>query len=262
MASELTDLNPESTMNPSPAFAPESTIAVIGAGRLGGVLAEAFRATGLTVYGPLRRGEQIPRADIALLCVPDAAIPEAATAARPHASRVGHVSGATALDDVDFSIHPLQTFTGTESPDVFHGIGAAIAGRTPADSAIAEDLARTLGARPFEVDDAHRAGYHAAASFASNFVLTVLGAAEQLAASAGIPTDEARDLLAPLVNRTVENWKLRGAATSLTGPIARGDEATIARQRAAIADADPELTPLFDELAASTRAIARQKAAV
>lgn len=247
-------------MNLPSALSSETTVAIIGAGRLGGALGNALRATGLTVHGPLHRGAEIAAVDIALLCVPDSAISSAAATARRAATRIAHVSGATSLDDVDFSIHPLQTFTGTESSDVFHGIGAAIAGRTPADKDIAEQLARTLGARPFEIDDAHRAGYHAAASFASNFVLTVLDAAEQLAASAGIPGDEARDLLSPLISRTVDNWQSRGAAASLTGPIVRGDDATVARQLAAIDNTDPELTSLFDELAAATRAIARREA--
>lgn len=249
-------------MTSASALAPETTIAIIGAGSLGGVLAQALKAVGLTVHGPLRRDDEIPRVDIALLCVPDSAISEAAVVARTRATRIGHVSGATPLDDVDFSIHPLQTFTGTESSDIFHGIGAAIAGRTTPDKNIAEQLARALGARPFAVDDAHRAGYHAAASFASNFVLTVLDAAEQLAESAGIPGDDARDFLAPLLRRTVDNWQRSGSTASLTGPVVRGDEVTIARQRAAVDGADPALTSLFDELATATRAIAGQKAAV
>ena len=247
-------------MTSSVTLAPETTIAIIGAGRLGGVLARALRAQGFAVHGPLGRGDGVPDADIAILCVPDSAIPDAAASARRTATRIGHVSGATPLDDVDFSVHPLQTFTGAELPDVFHGIGAAISGRTLDDQRLAAQLARTLGAGPFEIDDAHRAGYHAAASFASNFVLTVLDAAEQLAASAGISSDEARDLFAPLLGRTVDNWQSGGAAASLTGPIARGDEVTIARQRAAVDEADPALTSLFDELAAATRAIAREKA--
>ncbi|MCE7480900.1 DUF2520 domain-containing protein [Microbacterium profundi] len=248
-------------MTSSVTLAPETTVAIIGAGRLGGVLARALRAQGIVVYGPLGRGGGVPDVDIAILCVPDSAIPDPAASARRTATRIGHVSGATPLDDVDFSVHPLQTFTGAESPDVFHGIGAAISGRTLDDQRLAEQLARTLGASPFEIDDVHRAGYHAAASFASNFVLTVLDAAEQLAASAGISSDEARDLLAPLIRRTFDNWQSGGAAASLTGPIARGDEVTIARQRAAVDEADPALTSLFDELAAATRAIAREKAA-
>lgn len=245
-------------MQTSSLLASETTIAVIGAGRLGSVLARALRTAGFQVLGPLRRDQSMPKADIALLCVPDAAIPAVAFVARPHVGLVGHVSGATSLDDVDFSLHPLQTFTGSETPDVLHGIGAAIAGRTPEALATAEQLARALGILPFSVGDEHRASYHAAASFASNFVLTVLDAAEHLAAEAGIPADDARTLLAPMVCRTVDNWVTIGAPDALTGPIARGDARTIERQRDAV-DADaPHLTPLFTELVTATHAVARR----
>lgn len=238
-------------MHSTPALAPDTTIAIVGAGRLGGVLARALRAAGFGVLGPLRRDDRMPDADIALLCVPDSAIAAVAFAARPHARLVAHVSGATPLADVDFSIHPLQTFTGTETPEVFRGIGVAVDGRTPEALAVAERLAAALGATPFRVDDAHRAEYHAAASFASNFVLTVLDAAERLAAPSGLD----RAHLAPLVQQTVDNWVASGAASALTGPIARGDEATVARQRAASAD----FADLFDALAAATRAVADRK---
>ena len=241
-------------MNPESSLPPGTTIAVIGAGRLGGVLARSLRTAGFEVLGPLRRQQSMPSADIALLCVPDAAIPAVAFVARPHVRLVGHVSGATALDDVDFSVHPLQTFTGSETPDVFRGIGAAIAGRTDEARAVAEQLARALGARPFTVDDEHRATYHAAASFASNFVLTVLDAAEQLASAAGIPSS--RDLLAPLVRRTVDNWVATGAQEALTGPIARGDALTVERQRDAVDEVAPHLNELFAELVTATRALA------
>ncbi|WP_220347292.1 Rossmann-like and DUF2520 domain-containing protein [Microbacterium bovistercoris] len=233
-------------------FASPPAVAVIGAGRLGGVLARALRAAGLTVHGPLRRGEKVPASDVVLLCVPDSGIADAAAAARGRATLIGHMSGATGLDDVDFSLHPLQTFTGAEGPEAFRGIGAAVAGRTPEVLAVATSLAERLGAHPFTVDD--RAGYHAAASFASNFVLTVLDAAEQLARDAGV--DDAREMLAPLVRRTVDNWVSQGAASALTGPIARGDEQTVARQRAAVDAAHPQLVALFDELAATTRVLA------
>jgi len=240
----------------SPTAASDRSIAVVGAGRLGGVLARALTEAGFTVSGPLGRDDSTPAVDIAILCVPDAAIHDAAAAARPHAPLVGHVSGATGLDDVDFSIHPLQTFTGSEPPSVFHGIGAAIDGRTPEALATAESVARALGAQPFQVDDAHRAGYHASASIASNLILAVLDAAERVAGSAGIDAGEARAILAPLVRQTVENWADRGAAEALTGPIARGDEATVARQRAAIAARNPELLELVDALTAQTRVLA------
>lgn len=245
-------------MQTSPSLAPGTTIAIVGAGRLGRVLARALCAAELEVLGPFGRDERIPDADVVLLCVPDAAIAEVALEARSHARFLGHVSGATPLTDVDFSLHPLQTFTGTEPAEAFNGIGAAIAGRTPEAREVAEQLAATLGARSFEVDDAHRATYHAAASFASNFVLTVLDAAERLASAAGISHDEARALLAPLVRQTVENWATSGAAAVLTGPIARGDEATVARQRAAAGEV--ALHDLFDALAEATRTIATRPA--
>ncbi|KJL33773.1 Rossmann-like and DUF2520 domain-containing protein [Microbacterium azadirachtae] len=235
---------------------PAGSIAVIGAGRLGSVLARALVEAGFDVRGLLERGDAIPATDLVVLCVPDAAIHEAAEVARPHARLIGHVSGATGLDDVDFSIHPLQTFTGSESPVVFRGIGAAIDGRTPEALVIAEQLAHAIGAHPFRVDDAHRAGYHASASIASNLLFAVLDAAEQVAGSAGIPSAEARAILAPLVRQTVENWVEVGAAEALTGPIARGDEGTVARQRAAVDVAVPDLLPLFDALIAQTRTLA------
>ncbi len=235
-------------MHSTPALTPGTTIAIVGAGRLGGVLARALRAAGFVVLGPLRREDRMPDADIALLCVPDSAIAALAFAVRPHARFVAHVSGATPLADVDLSLHPLQTFTGTESPEVFRGIGVAVDGRTPEALAVAEQLAQALGTNPFRVDDAHRAEYHASASFASNFVLTVLDAAEHLAKDAGVD----RANLAPLVRRTVDNWAASGAVAALTGPIVRGDEDTVERQRAASAD----YVDLFDALAAATRSVA------
>lgn len=248
----LTPTN-RSAMTPASALAPDSTVVVIGAGRLGRVLARALTDAGFVVTGPLARDAAIPDTDIALLCVPDAAIPDAAAAARPHARLVGHVSGATGLADVDFSIHPLQTFTGIEEPNVFRGIGAAIDGHTPEAQAAGEHLARALGAEPFAVHDVNRAAYHAAAAFASNLLLAVLDASENLAASIGIR--DPRALFAPLVTQTVQNWQRAGASEALTGPIVRGDEATIARQRSAVAASAPRLVTVFDALVESTRAL-------
>jgi predicted short-subunit dehydrogenase-like oxidoreductase (DUF2520 family) len=107
------------------------------------------------------------------------------------------------------------------------------------------------------VRDADRAAYHAAASIASNFLVALEGAAERLAATAGVE----RALLVPLVRASVENWAARGAAGALTGPIARGDEETVARQRAAIDERAPELAPLFEALANETRGVLERERA-
>jgi predicted short-subunit dehydrogenase-like oxidoreductase (DUF2520 family) len=97
-----------------------------------------------------------------------------------------------------------------------------------------------------------RAAYHAAACIASNFLVTLEAAAERVGASAGLN----RAMLAPLVRATVENWVRLGAAGALTGPIARGDARTVARQRQSVADRTPELLALFDTLTTATRALA------
>ena len=230
------------------------SIAVVGAGRLGTALAASLRTTGLTVDGPLGRGAS-PQAPVVLLCVPDGEI-AAAAAAIPTGPLVGHCSGATGLEPLDghaaFSLHPLMTVPKGAADGVFKGASAAIDGATPEALAAAEDLARRLELRPIRVAAEDRAAYHAAASIASNFLVTLEGAAERLAATTGVD----REALAPLVRAALEDWVRLGAERALTGPIVRGDEGTVARQREAIATRTPELLPLFDTLADATRALA------
>ena len=198
--------------------------AIVGAGRLGTALAAALRAAGLSVEGPLGRGAR-PRAEAVLLCVPDAEIAAAAAAIGP-GPLVGHCSGATGLAVLApheaFGLHPLMTVpaagddAGAASP--FAGAGCAVAGSTERAEAFARHLADRLGMLPTTVADEDRAAYHAAASMAANFLVTLEGAAERLAATAGVD----RALLAPLVRAAADNWARRGAAAALTGPIARG----------------------------------------
>jgi predicted short-subunit dehydrogenase-like oxidoreductase (DUF2520 family) len=230
-------------------------IAIVGAGRLGTALAAALRAGGHDVLGPLGRGSSLEGATTVLLCVPDGEI-AAAAAAVPAGPLVGHCSGATSLDVLApheaFSLHPLMTVPAGAGADVFAGAGCAVDGSTPRAVAAAEALAAALGMRAARVAPEDRAAYHAAASIASNFLVTLEGVAERLAATAGVD----RELLAPLVRAAVENWAARGAADSLTGPIARGDEATVARQRAAVVERAPDLVAVYDALADATRALA------
>jgi predicted short-subunit dehydrogenase-like oxidoreductase (DUF2520 family) len=234
------------------AISTPTRLAIVGRGRVGTALARAFAEAGIDVEGPLARGEQ-PTADVVLLCVPDGEIANAASAV--DARMVGHVSGATPLDAVDFGLHPLQTVTGPDTD--FSGCGCAIAGSTPEALELARGLALAVRMEPFEIDDSARAAYHAAASIASNFVVTLEWMGERVAAAAGIKPEDARRMLAPLVRQAVDNWASLGPQAALTGPIARGDELTVQRQRKAIEDAAPDLLPVFDALADATRSLAR-----
>jgi predicted short-subunit dehydrogenase-like oxidoreductase (DUF2520 family) len=235
-------------------IASESTperCAVVGAGRLGHALAAALREAGIEVEGPLGRGAR-PEAEIVLLTVPDGEI-RAAAEATP-AELIGHCSGATTLevlgDREGFSLHPLMTVP--EAGAAFAGAGCAVAGTSDRALAVANGLAAALGMTAVEVPDEDRAAYHAAASIAANFLVTLEGAAERLAATAGVP----RELLAPLARAALENWAANGAEQALTGPVARGDEATIARQRDAIEQRAPDLLDAFDALVAASRVLA------
>jgi predicted short-subunit dehydrogenase-like oxidoreductase (DUF2520 family) len=242
-------------------------VGVIGAGRLGSALTAALRAAGQAVLGPARRGEVPAGCHALVLCVPDAEIAAAARAVAGAAPLIGHTSGATPLSALDgaggdaFGWHPLQTFAGSEDASAFAGAGCAVAGSTPTALAFAGDLARCLGMTPFEIDDAGRAAYHAAASIASNFLVTLQAAAEQVAIGAGLAPADARALLGPLVRRTLENHAALGPERALTGPVARGDDATVAAQRDAVEQAAPELLALFDELVHHTRRLAGREAA-
>ncbi len=251
------DRNPPLT--PAPASAPPRQVAIVGGGRLGRALAAALTAAGVAVDGPLSRDESIaPGAlDAVLLCVPDGEIATAAARVTADAP-VGHCSGATGLEVLAgheaFSMHPLMTVVadGTSKPTPFAGAGAAVAGATPHALAVAVAIARVLGLAPIEIAPADRAVYHAAASMASNFLVTIEAAAERLAAEAGLE----RGHLVPLVRATVENWAALGPERALTGPVARGDEATIQRQREAIVERAPELSALFEALVTATRSLA------
>jgi predicted short-subunit dehydrogenase-like oxidoreductase (DUF2520 family) len=245
---------------PSPLSA--TKLAVVGRGRVGGSLAKAAQLAGIDVR-IVRRDEEIGEAGAVLLCVPDDAIADSCDRVAGSAPLIGHVSGASTLDVLaaagdkgtsTFSLHPLQTFADGETS--VSGTPAAIAGSDDAALSFARSLAEAFGMRPFEVPEESRAAYHAAAAMASNLLIALEESAAELVERLGV--DGARELLAPLVMRTAANWAERGAA-ALTGPIARGDRATVESHRAALAEHAPELLPVYDALATRAEAIAGEE---
>jgi predicted short-subunit dehydrogenase-like oxidoreductase (DUF2520 family) len=214
------------------------SVNVIGRGRVGTAIAARLEERGV---------ELREDAELTLLCVPDTAISDVARALPPGQGWIGHVSGATPLSALDphtrrFSLHPLQTFTLARGPEQLDGAWAAVTAETDEARGQALELARTLGLEPFELADSERPLYHAGAAMASNYLVALHDAAASLFAAAGAPTEA----LEPLMRRTIEN------GFELTGPIERGDWATVEAHRDAIREARPDLVPLYDVLAEAT----------
>jgi predicted short-subunit dehydrogenase-like oxidoreductase (DUF2520 family) len=212
---------------------------VIGSGRVGSAVIARLRERGVAV------GEGDP--DVVLLCVPDTAIGDVARCLAPGRAWVGHVSGATPLAALDpherrFSLHPLQSFDRSGDPAQLDDAWAAVTGETDKALAVARELAETLGLRPFELADDDRTLYHAGAVFASNYLVTLQRAAVRL----GVPAEG----LVPLMLGTIEH------GFELTGPIARGDWATVEAHKRAIRATHPELEHLYETLAEATALLA------
>ena len=232
-------------------------VTIVGLGRLGRALAEALGHRGVSIRGPLGRDARLTsltRDDIAVLCVPDGEVAPVA-ASIPPGPLVGHCAGALTLDVLSphegFSLHPLLAITGVGTR--FDGAAAAIAGTSSRALAVAWAIANRLGMQPIEIGEADRTLYHSAAVIASNYLVAL----EEAAAAVGARVGLERRHLARLAESALANWT-RDGARSLTGPVARGDEAVIARQRAALAASDASLLPLWDALTERARVVAAE----
>jgi predicted short-subunit dehydrogenase-like oxidoreductase (DUF2520 family) len=225
------------------------SVCVVGAGRVGRAVAArlAEQVPTRTTGRELECGD----ADLVLLCVPDAVIADVA-AAVPSGPWVAHTSGATPLAALDpherrFSLHPLQTFSLDLGPEQLDGAWAAVTGKNEEALAAARELAGLLGLEPFKLDDDDRPIYHAAAAFASSFLVTLHEVASELIEAAGGPADA----LEPLMRRTMDN------GFGHTGPLVRGDWETVERHRQAIRERRPQLLPLYQMLTDTTATLLR-----
>jgi predicted short-subunit dehydrogenase-like oxidoreductase (DUF2520 family) len=221
------------------------TICVIGAGRLGSAVIARLeqRRVPVRTAGP----ELEPAgADLVLLCVPDRAIANVASAIA-RGPWIAHTSGAVSVTALEphkrrFALHPLQTFQLGLGPEQFDGAYAAVTAEAQESLAAGFALAELLGLEPFELADDERPVYHAAATMAAAFLGTLHRAASDLMEAAGAPSKA----LEPLMRRTMENGFLP------TGPFVRGDHDTIDLHLTAIRSRRPELEPLYRALARAT----------
>lgn len=217
----------------------------------------AARLPGADLVG---RG-QAPRLDGCrrlLIATPDAAIADVCAELAPHLDpdcAVIHFSGATSVHALDPAtgpkacVHPMQTIDPARGPDQLEGAFAAVFG----DQTAGGRLARELGMTPFALNDDAKPAYHAASIFASNYLVTLTAVAVGLLERSGMQRADALAALRPLQLRTVEV-----AGDPPTGPIARGDAATIEMHLEAIG---PALRPLYRELGRATLPLVDQQSA-
>lgn len=256
-------------------------VAVVGAGRVGTAMAVLLSRAGHHIVAVAGRSEAAGRAshllpgtpvlggveaaagaEVVLIGTPDDAIgstcEELARGGGVGAGQfVGHLSGATGLDVLEparaagataFSIHPLQTF-----PDVGAGLERipgcffAITAGEESGFSVGERLATDVGGRPFRLGDGEKALYHAAAVFASNYLVAVIAEAEEVFRAAGLP--EPLEAFLPLARASLENAGSMGPGAALTGPAVRGDAGTVSRNLRALAAAVPEAVPAYVALA-------------
>jgi predicted short-subunit dehydrogenase-like oxidoreductase (DUF2520 family) len=192
---------------------------------------------------------------VVILAVKDDAIRPVAAALKAHRAVterhiVLHLSGVQGQEALGAlvtshaalgSLHPLQAISDPEdAPERLRGAWAAVEGMPRAIEA-AEQLARDIGLHPWRVTAKAKAIYHAGAVFASNYLVVVLAVAQRLVRHAGLSDTEAWEALRPLVEGTLANVRREGPVAALTGPVARADDATIAKHLASLTFDDAQL---------------------
>ncbi|MFC5475181.1 Rossmann-like and DUF2520 domain-containing protein [Paraherbaspirillum soli] len=183
-------------------------------------------------------------------------------------SIVFHCSGALSSHDLAAaglqgaalaSIHPIRSFADPQQVALHfagtwcgsEGDAAALAVLTPAFNAI--------GAQAVNIKRDSKVLYHAAAVFASNYLVTLIDVASQAYVEAGLPPEIALKLIEPLLLESAANAFKLGPAAALTGPIARGDMATVRRQYQAVQQWDPQAAALYRQFELLTLELAARK---
>jgi len=258
-------------------------VGVIGAGRVGAVLAHALRAAGHEIVAAAgesdasrtRAAELLPgvpvlkpsavarEADLLLLTVPDDMLPNVvamlAASGAIHAGQVvAHTSGRHGLAVLQpavevgarpVALHPAMTFTGTtlDLPRLHDCVFGVTAG--PAERELTEQLVADLGGRPMWVPEDRRTLYHAGLAHGANHLVTLVSEALEILAAAG--ADDPAGTLRPLLTAALDNALNHGDA-ALTGPVVRGDVNTVQAHLADLASDAPQTLPSYVALARAT----------
>lgn len=244
------------------------TISIIGAGRVGRTLGKRLRELGWRVGAVVTRSaptartavraigagsaqERLTRdalaADVILLATPDTALEPVAKALAEAGGRecrgkvVLHTSGAldcsvlaplVRCGAATGSLHPMQTFSGRGVPELRNVI-FAVEG-DPKARRVALQMARALGGVPVIIDGRNKPAYHAAGALVAGHALALVEAATQMLIQIGFPRRRAMQTLLPLIRQMLDNFERLGPHAAWTGPIARGDYATVAKHKDAL----------------------------
>lgn len=248
------------------------TVGIIGAGRVGSIMAAALADAGYSIVGIYSRSggatpapggvRQLAAADLLLLAVPDDALATLVESlpVRP-GQIVAHTSGAhgvavlapaVARGARPLALHPAMTFAGGPADLDRLRKGISFGLTAPADvRPAAEALVRDLGGTPEWIPEERRALYHAALAHGANHLVTLVNDALDRLREAGVTQPER--VLDPLLHAALDNT-LRLGDAALTGPVARGDAGTVRGHVAVLTETAPEAVPAYLALARRTAA--------
>ncbi len=268
-------------------------IGFVGAGVLGSGLALALSAAGWRVAAIASRSQSSAEraaslidgcavgenaqavadaCDLVFITTPDAAITEVSGAVTWQAGQgVAHCCGAASTELLATAtksgasvgaMHPFQTFAAIDGPgqaaERLHGVTFAISATGWLEEFL-PNLARSLGGRGIEIPDDMRPLYHASAVLSCGYLATLLDAAVGLWTNMGFTEEDGVRAAVPLARATIEAIERQGPASAVTGPVVRGDSATLAAHLELLSRHAAHLLPLYRQLTESSLPLARSK---
>ena len=263
------------------------TLSCIGAGRLGKTLCHLFAqhlhighiincsedsarlAVKFIGAGQARR-VPVDSADIWLIATPDNEIKAASAVLRTasvlrESDTVFHCSGALNAAELDISdchtasVHPIHSFADPQqSISQFAGTPCGMEGNRSALDRL-QPLFERVAAKPFVIDSQQKALYHAATVMTCNYLVSLLELGQKMLTAAGVSPQQGANPLEPLIRQTLDNYFNTDATSALTGPISRGDTATVASHIQALQQQPDNWQQVYRALGNTTRAIAAEQ---